>query len=54
MIMINYRITDLVIGYTHACLITNIQCITVGSLSNYLPISPPLYVSPADDGLHRS
>ena len=40
MIMNNYHITDLVIGYTstHACLITDIQCIIVSSLSNYLPI----------------
>ena len=40
MIMNNYHIADLVIGYTHACLITDIQCITVVSLSNYLSISP--------------
>ena len=42
MIMINYHTTELIIGYTRAGLITDIQCITVGSLSNYLPISPPL------------
>ena len=53
MIMNNYHTTDMVMGYTHACLIAYIQCITVGSLSDYLPISLS-HVSPANYGLHMS
>ena len=36
MIMNNYHMIDISIGYTHACLITYIRCTTAGSLSDYL------------------